>query len=30
MNNRNHRKIIIIDGQLGYVGGFNIEMNTLV
>ena len=24
MNNRNHRKIIIIDGQLGYVGGFNI------
>ena len=24
MNNRNHRKIIVIDGQLGYVGGFNI------
>lgn len=24
MNNRNHRKIIIIDGQVGYVGGFNI------
>lgn len=24
MNNRNHRKIIIIDGQIGYVGGFNI------
>ncbi|MDI7059502.1 phospholipase D-like domain-containing protein, partial [Pseudomonas aeruginosa] len=23
MNNRNHRKIIVIDGQLGYVGGFN-------
>ncbi|MWU05819.1 phospholipase D-like domain-containing protein, partial [Escherichia coli] len=24
MNNKNHRKIIVIDGQLGYVGGFNI------
>ncbi|WP_210130056.1 cardiolipin synthase [Staphylococcus sp. GDX8P54P] len=24
MNNRNHRKIIIIDGQVGYIGGFNI------
>ena len=24
MNNRNHRKIIIIDGQIGYVGGFNV------
>lgn len=24
MNYRNHRKIAIIDGQIGYVGGFNI------
>lgn len=24
MNNRNHRKIIVIDGQKGYIGGFNI------
>ena len=24
MNNRNHRKIVIIDGQIGYVGGFNV------
>ncbi|BGE82533.1 cardiolipin synthase [Staphylococcus petrasii] len=24
MNNRNHRKIIVIDGQIGYIGGFNI------
>lgn len=24
MNNRNHRKIIIIDGQIGYIGGFNV------
>lgn len=24
MNNRNHRKIIVIDGQVGYIGGFNI------
>ena len=23
MNNRNHRKIVIIDGHIGYVGGFN-------
>ena len=24
VNNRNHRKIVVIDGQMGYVGGFNI------
>lgn len=24
MNNRNHRKLAIIDGRVGYVGGFNI------
>lgn len=24
MNYRNHRKIVIIDGKIGYVGGFNI------
>ncbi|WP_437750839.1 cardiolipin synthase [Staphylococcus shinii] len=24
MNNRNHRKIVIIDGHIGYVGGFNV------
>lgn len=24
MNNRNHRKIVIIDGYIGYVGGFNV------
>ncbi|RKL69329.1 cardiolipin synthase [Salipaludibacillus neizhouensis] len=24
LNYRNHRKLIIIDGQIGYVGGFNI------
>ncbi|MCJ1655928.1 cardiolipin synthase [Staphylococcus sp. NRL 16/872] len=24
MNNRNHRKIVIIDGKIGYVGGFNV------
>jgi phosphatidylserine/phosphatidylglycerophosphate/cardiolipin synthase-like enzyme len=22
--NRNHRKIIVIDGQIGYIGGFNV------
>ena len=25
MNNRNHRKIAVIDGQIGYVGGINIR-----
>lgn len=24
LNYRNHRKIVVIDGQIGYVGGFNI------
>lgn len=24
MNNRNHRKIVVIDGKIGYVGGFNV------
>ncbi|MBL3397918.1 cardiolipin synthase [Staphylococcus pasteuri] len=24
MNNRNHRKIVVIDGQVGYIGGFNV------
>ncbi|WP_411842619.1 cardiolipin synthase [Salinicoccus sp. HZC-1] len=24
MNNRNHRKIVVIDGSVGYVGGFNV------
>ena len=24
INYRNHRKIVVIDGKIGYVGGFNI------
>lgn len=24
MNNRNHRKIVVIDGTIGYIGGFNV------
>ncbi|NJP36913.1 cardiolipin synthase [Alkalicoccus luteus] len=24
MNNRNHRKVCIIDGKIGYIGGFNV------
>lgn len=24
LNNRNHRKLVIIDGKIGYVGGFNV------
>ncbi|TDM10496.1 cardiolipin synthase [Macrococcus lamae] len=24
LNNRNHRKIVVIDGRIGYVGGFNV------
>ncbi|MBM0867139.1 cardiolipin synthase A/B [Staphylococcus auricularis] len=24
INNRNHRKILVVDGKIGYVGGFNI------
>ena len=30
MNNRNHRKIVIIDGKIGYVGVLMLVMNTLV
>ncbi len=30
MNNRNHRKIVVIDGQIGYVGGFNVGDEYLV
>ncbi|QHZ45255.1 cardiolipin synthase [Bacillus sp. NSP9.1] len=29
LNARNHRKITIIDGKIGYVGGFNIGMEYL-
>ncbi len=29
MNNRNHRKIVVIDGQIGYVGGFNVGDRVL-
>ncbi len=29
MNYRNHRKIVVIDGQVGYVGGFNIGREYL-
>lgn len=28
-NYRNHRKIVVIDGRLGYVGGFNVGMEYL-
>ena len=24
LNYRDHRKIVVIDGQIGYVGGFNV------
>ena len=24
MNYRNHRKLVIIDGDIGYTGGFNV------
>ena len=24
VNNRNHRKLVIIDGRIGYIGGFNV------
>ncbi len=24
LNYRNHRKLVIIDGEIGYVGGFNV------
>lgn len=29
MNYRNHRKIVVIDGKIGYVGGFNIGKEYL-
>nr|WP_258007320.1 cardiolipin synthase [Staphylococcus sp. 17KM0847] len=29
MNNRNHRKIVVIDGKIGYVGGFNVGKEYL-
>ncbi|KIX91370.1 phospholipase D [Staphylococcus microti] len=29
MNNRNHRKIVVIDGTIGYVGGFNVGKEYL-
>lgn len=29
VNYRNHRKIVVIDGQIGYVGGFNIGREYL-
>lgn len=25
MNNRDHRKITVIDGKIGYTGGYNLE-----
>lgn len=28
-NNRNHRKIAVIDGEIGYIGGFNIGVEYL-
>ena len=28
-NNRNHRKIAVIDGRIGYIGGFNIGVEYL-
>lgn len=27
-NNRNHRKVVVIDGKIGYVGGMNITSQT--
>lgn len=29
LNYRNHRKIVVIDGRLGFIGGFNIGMEYL-
>ncbi|MDI3410645.1 phospholipase D-like domain-containing protein [Bacillus sonorensis] len=29
LNARNHRKAAVIDGKIGYVGGFNIAMEYL-
>ena len=28
-NNRNHRKLAVIDGDIGYIGGFNIGVEYL-
>ncbi len=28
LNNRNHRKLVVIDGRVGYVGGMNITSQT--
>ncbi len=28
LNNRNHRKLVVIDGRVGYVGGMNITKQT--
>lgn len=28
LNNRNHRKLIVIDGKIGYIGGMNITEQT--
>jgi len=30
INNRNHRKIVVIDGQVGYTGGINISDKYLI
>lgn len=30
MNNRNHRKIVVIDGQIGYTGGINLSDKYLI
>lgn len=29
INYRNHRKIVVIDGEIGYIGGFNVGMEYL-
>lgn len=29
LNNRNHRKIAIIDGEIGYIGGMNLSGQTI-
>lgn len=29
VNYRNHRKIVVIDGKVGFVGGFNVGRNIL-
>ena len=30
MNNRDHRKITVIDGLIGYTGGYILQMNTSI